>query len=67
MLHMLPANKKTVHWGYFDCSLAPALRIQSGDLMRVEAVTHYAGDAPARKCTPARKSDRLRKRLIRPQ
>jgi acetamidase/formamidase len=46
MLHILPANRKTVHWGYFDCSLAPALRIQSGDLVRVEAVTHHAGDAP---------------------
>ena len=23
MLHFLPANKDTVHWGYFDCSLAP--------------------------------------------
>ena len=46
MLHMLPANKKSVHWGYFDCSLAPALRIQSGDLVKVEAITHHAGDAP---------------------
>src|SRR5215471_5388316 len=46
MLHVLPANRKSVHWGYFDCSLAPALRIQSGDLVRVEAITHHAGDAP---------------------
>ena len=46
MLHFLPANKDTVHWGYFDCSLAPALKVKSGDLVRVEAVTHHAGDAP---------------------
>jgi acetamidase/formamidase len=46
MLHILPATGKTVHWGYFDCGLAPALRIRSGDLVRVEAVTHHAGDAP---------------------
>ena len=45
-LHVLPANKSTVHWGYFDCSLAPALRIKSGDLVRAEAITHHAGDAP---------------------
>ena len=37
---------KTVHWGYFDCGLAPALRIKSGDLVQVEAITHHAGDAP---------------------
>ena len=46
MLHFLPASKDTVHWGYFDCSLAPALKVKSGDLVRVEAVTHHAGDAP---------------------
>jgi acetamidase/formamidase len=46
MLHVLPANKETVHWGYFDCSLKPALKVKSGDLVRVEAITHHAGDAP---------------------
>jgi acetamidase/formamidase len=46
-LHSLPANRETVHWGYFSASLAPALRVKSGDLIRVEAVTHHAGDAPA--------------------
>jgi formamidase len=46
MLHTLHANAKTVHWGYFDCSLAPALKIKGGDLVRMEAVTHHAGDAP---------------------
>jgi acetamidase/formamidase len=46
MLHVLPATPKTVHWGYFDASLAPALRVKSGDLVQIEAVTHHAGDAP---------------------
>src|SRR5947209_7193382 len=45
-LHVLRARKETVHWGYFDASLAPALRVKSGDLVRIEAVTHHAGDAP---------------------
>ena len=42
MLHALPA----VLWGYFDASLAPALKVKSGDLVQVEAITHHAGDAP---------------------
>ena len=46
MLHVLPAVSKNVHWGYFDASLAPALKVKSGDLVRIEAVTHHAGDAP---------------------
>ena len=46
MLYDLPARKDTVHWGYFSASLAPVLKIKSGDIVRVEAVTHHAGDAP---------------------
>jgi acetamidase/formamidase len=45
-LHVLPAMPGTVHWGYFDASLAPVLTVESGDLIRVEAITHQAGDAP---------------------
>ena len=45
-LHTLAATPQTVHWGYFDPALAPALRVQSGDLVQVQAVTHHAGDAP---------------------
>src|SRR5580658_8461346 len=45
-LHHLKATPKTVHWGYFDAALAPALRVKSGDLIRAEAITHHAGDAP---------------------
>jgi formamidase len=46
MLHELRARKNTVHWGYFDAGLAPALTVQSGDLIQIEAITHHAGDAP---------------------
>lgn len=45
-LHDLRATPATVHWGYFSASLAPALRVASGDIIRAEAVTHHAGDAP---------------------
>ncbi|SOZ39861.1 protein of unknown function (plasmid) [Cupriavidus neocaledonicus] len=46
MLHDLPARPETIHWGYFDATQAPALTVKSGDLIRAEAVTHHAGDAP---------------------
>lgn len=45
-LHFLPARAGTVHWGYFAADLAPALKVRSGDLIRAEAITHHAGDAP---------------------
>jgi acetamidase/formamidase len=45
-LHELPATPETVHWGYFDGTLAPVLTVASGDLVRIEALTHHAGDAP---------------------
>jgi hypothetical protein len=45
-LHALRATPTTVHWGYFDASLAPALRVKSGDLVQAEAITSHAGDDP---------------------
>ncbi|WP_426030100.1 acetamidase/formamidase family protein [Caulobacter sp. DWP3-1-3b2] len=45
-LHTLLATPSSVHWGYFDPSIAPSLRIRSGDLVSAEAITHHAGDAP---------------------
>jgi len=45
-LHKLRATPKTVHWGYFDPAIAPALTVKSGDLIQAEAVTHHAGDDP---------------------
>jgi acetamidase/formamidase len=46
VLHDLPATPGTVHWGYFDPSLAPALTVRSGDLVRIETLSQQAGDAP---------------------
>lgn len=45
-LHYLQALPETTHWGYFDPSIKPALRVKSGDLIQAEAVTHHAGDDP---------------------
>jgi acetamidase/formamidase len=45
-LHVLPARPSTIHWGYFDPAIAPALKVRSGDLIQAEAITHHAGDAP---------------------
>jgi acetamidase/formamidase len=45
-LHELAARAATVHWGYFDRALEPVMTVASGDLVRVEALTHHAGDAP---------------------
>ena len=46
MIHDLPATSETCFWGFFDASLPPVLRVRSGDLVRVETLTHQAGDAP---------------------
>jgi acetamidase/formamidase len=46
MQHDLPATPSTVHWGYFDPRLKPALVVASGDLVAIETLTHHAGDAP---------------------
>lgn len=40
----IPANNKTVHWGYFSKSLAPLVEVESGDFVTIEAITHHAGD-----------------------
>lgn len=45
-LHHLRATPQTCHWGYFDATLAPAMKVKSGDLVMAEAVTHHAGDDP---------------------
>jgi acetamidase/formamidase len=45
-VHHLPATPSTVHWGFFDPRLTPALTVTSGDLVAIEALTHHAGDAP---------------------
>jgi acetamidase/formamidase len=45
-VHLLSATPETVHWGFFDPRLPPALTVTSGDLVAIETLTHHAGDAP---------------------
>src|SRR3954453_23594289 len=42
--HYLPATAETVHWGYFSKLLKPAVEIESGDYVTIEALTHHAND-----------------------
>lgn len=37
--HHLEPGLKTCHWGYFDATLPPALRIASGDSVTIDTVT----------------------------
>src|SRR5436189_4509178 len=36
--HELPLRPENVHWGYYDAALKPALRVASGDRVRVETM-----------------------------
>lgn len=49
--HYLAASAETVHWGYFNQTLAPQLTIDSGDMVTVETLTHHANDDAARMVT----------------
>ncbi|GAB7524366.1 acetamidase/formamidase family protein [Paraburkholderia sp. 2C] len=42
--HVLHAGPDTVHWGYFDAALAPALTIEPGDSVRIESVNGQPRD-----------------------
>lgn len=44
--HHLPATPDTCYWGYIDRSQPAVLEVDDGDVIRVEAITHHAGDAP---------------------
>jgi formamidase len=44
MIHDLRATPATCF--FFDSTLPPVLRVRSGDLVRIETLTHQAGDAP---------------------
>src|SRR5258708_7135978 len=37
-VHDLPLRPETVHWGYYDAKILPALRVASGDRVRVETM-----------------------------
>ncbi len=42
--HHLPANRNTIHWGYFSRHIAPVLEINSGDIVTIETLTQHGGD-----------------------
>jgi len=42
--HYLTLSNETVHWGYFSKNLAPALTIDSGDIVEVEMASHHSCD-----------------------
>jgi acetamidase/formamidase/AraC-like DNA-binding protein len=42
--HLLPANDKTIHWGYFSRAIPPVLTIDSHDIVTIETLTQHAYD-----------------------
>jgi acetamidase/formamidase len=42
--YYVPANDKTVHWGFFSKSLKPLIEVESGDYVTLETLTHHAND-----------------------
>jgi acetamidase/formamidase len=44
--HYLKATPETVHWGYWDGSLAPVLKIASGDRVKIETVSGDVSHLP---------------------
>lgn len=44
--HELNASPETVHWGYFDASRPPVLRIDSGDTVTIHCLTAEPDDLP---------------------
>ncbi len=42
--YKLPATDKTVNWGYFSKNTKPTLKINSGDIVTIETLTHHADD-----------------------
>src|SRR5215467_12357360 len=44
--HTLNCSPQTVHWGFFDANLAPALRVRSGDRVTVESISGGPDELP---------------------
>lgn len=42
--HHIPANNKTIHWGYFSKNRDPQAVVHSGDFVTLETLTHHAND-----------------------
>src|SRR5215468_1332894 len=49
--YYVPANDKTVHWGYFSKLLKPLVEVNSGDFVTIEVLTHHANDDASRMVT----------------
>ena len=43
--YTLAATPDTCYWGYLDAAQPPALKVESGAVIDIEAVTHHSGDA----------------------
>lgn len=46
-IHSVRATPETIRWGHFDNAAEPVCRVESGDIVQLEGVTHHAGDAPS--------------------
>lgn len=44
MHYYIPANVKTVQWGFFSKSVKPLLELESGDFATIETLTHHCND-----------------------
>jgi acetamidase/formamidase/AraC-like DNA-binding protein len=42
--HFLPATAETIRWGHLGRHIKPVLRVQSGDYVTIETLTHHAAD-----------------------
>ncbi|MBF8179542.1 acetamidase/formamidase family protein [Herminiimonas contaminans] len=42
--YYVPANNKTIHWGYFSKTMEPLLKLESGDYATIETITHHSND-----------------------
>lgn len=42
--YYVPANKETIHWGYFSKVMKPLLKLDSGDYATIETLTHHSND-----------------------
>ena len=42
--YYVPANDRTVHWGYFSRLLPAQVAVNSGDFVTIEVLTHHAND-----------------------
>jgi acetamidase/formamidase len=44
MHYYIPANAKTIQWGFFSKTSKPLVELESGDFATIETLTHHCGD-----------------------